>query len=80
MESVGKFILLAGFLMMIGSQFYIAVIAFKRNLIDGLFCIIIPAYILYFAMRQETRQNKVLIIWGAGIVLIILSTFMLTTF
>jgi inner membrane protein involved in colicin E2 resistance len=79
MESIGKICLMVGFLILISAQIYLTLIAFKRKFIDGFLCIVLPAYVCYFALKKETQQNKVLIIWGSGVVLLILSAFMLTT-
>lgn len=78
METVGKFLLFGGFLVAVISQIYIIVLAFRKKIIDGILCFVVPAYILYWAMRQETRQTKVLITWSAGLVAFIVGVALLS--
>jgi hypothetical protein len=78
-EVVGKFLLFGGFLLTIGCQLYIAVLAFRRKFIEGLLCCVVPAYILFWAKREKTRQATVLFMWGLGIVVFIAGVVLLSS-
>ena len=79
MEIIGKVFIFGGFLTAIACQLYIAYLAFQKEFIQGLLCFIIPGYLLAWAgWREETRKPKVLLIWGGGIVLIILGVIILS--
>lgn len=78
METVGKLLLFGGFLVAVICQMYIVVLAFRKKVIDGILCFVVPAYILYWAMRQETRQTKVLLTWSAGLVALIAGVALLS--
>jgi hypothetical protein len=65
-EAAGKLLLFGGFLLAIVCQVYIAVLAFRRKFIEGIFCLIVPAYILFWAKRAQTRKPTVLLLWGLG--------------
>jgi hypothetical protein len=38
----------------------------------GVLCFIVPAYILFWAKRQETRQINALLAWGFGVLMFII--------
>ena len=78
MEVVGKLLLLGGFLLAIICQIVIGILAFKRKFIEGIFCIFVPAYVLFYAMRQETRKPKILALWGGGLVISIIGVILLS--
>ena len=78
METVGKLLLFGGFLTAVICQLYITVLAFRKRVIEGILCFVIPAYILYWALRQETRQKKVLMTWAAGLVALIVGVALLS--
>ena len=79
MEIIGKICIFAGFLTAISCQLYIAYLAFQKEFLQGLLCFIVPGYLLaWAAWREETRQPKVLFIWGGSIVLIILGVIVLS--
>ena len=78
MGTIGKLFLFGGFLLVLICQFYIVVRAFKYKFLSGVFCFIIPAYVLYYAMREETRQTKALIGWGAGLIISIVGVVILS--
>jgi len=65
---MGDVLLFGGMVAALISQLYIAVLAFRRSIIEGVFCFLVPAYILFWAKRQQTRQSKALIIWCLGLV------------
>jgi hypothetical protein len=77
-EVIGKLFLFGGFLLAIICQLYIAVLAFRRKFIDGLLCFVVPAYILFWAKREQTRQPTVLLLWGLGIVAFIAGVILLS--
>jgi len=77
-EAIGKFLLFGGPLVVIICQLYIAVSAFRRKFIQGLLCVIVPAYVLFWAMRGETRQPRALLAWGLGIVAFIVGILLLS--
>jgi hypothetical protein len=77
-ELLGKFLLFGGFLVAIICQLYIAVLAFRRKSIEGLLCFVVPAYILFWAKREQTRQPAVLLIWALGIVVSIAGMILLS--
>lgn len=68
MELAGKLLLFGGLLVAIISQLYIVILAFRRRFIEGLLSLIVPGYILFFARREETRQTRVLLAWGLGVI------------
>ena len=78
MEVVGKLLLFGGLLLAIVCQLYIAVLAFRRKFIEGLLCFVVPAYILFWAKREKTRQPTVLLLWGLGIVAFIAGVILLS--
>lgn len=78
MEAVGMLALFGGLLLAIVVQIRIVVLAFKRNLIQGLCCIFVPAYILFFAMREETRQPRLLLLWAVGLVVFVIGVGLLS--
>lgn len=78
-EALGKILLFGGWLLAMICQVYIAALAFRRSVVQGLFCLIIPAYILYFAMREETRKPKVLFLWGLGLLAFIIGVAVLSS-
>ena len=67
-----------GLLLTVIAQIYISVLAFKKNFRDGLLCLLLPGYILAFAMRKETRLTKLLILWGMSIVVFIIGVVLLS--
>lgn len=71
MEVLGKLMLFGGLFIALTIQVYIIVLAFKRDTVQALRCFLLPGYTLYLAMRQETRQPQILLVWGASIVIII---------
>lgn len=71
MELSGKIIFFAGLLLLVISHFYVVVNAFRYRFVQGFFCLFVPAYIFYFALREETRQAKAIKMYGFGIVLLI---------
>jgi hypothetical protein len=78
MDIIGLVFLYGGGLVAFGAQIYIIVLAFKRKAIEGILCFIIPAYVLYWAMRQKTRKTKVLLTWAGGLVALIIGVAMLS--
>ncbi len=78
MEFIGKILLFGGLIVAIVSQLYIVILAFRRKIIQGLLCLIIPAYVLVFAMREETRHLKVLGMWGLGLIAFIIGVIVLS--
>ena len=62
---------MAGFLGALVAQFIIVATGFRDSLLTGLLCLLIPGYVLFHAMREETRQPKPLGFWACGIALII---------
>lgn len=60
-------LVLGGFLIMLVCQDVVAIRAFRRSVRDGLLCAVVPAYILIYASRGESRQVKPLIGWLAGL-------------
>ena len=78
METMGKLLLFGGFLVALICQMYVVVLAFRKKVIDGILCLVVPAYILYWAMRQDTRQAKVLMAWAAGLVALIIGVVLLS--
>jgi hypothetical protein len=62
---------LVGFLIILVCQDIVAFKAFRRSAREGLFCAMVPGYILFYASREESRQVKPLIGWlvGLGIML-----------
>jgi len=78
MYVIGRLLLFGGFLLAIGVPIYIVVLAFKKSAIEGLLCLIVPAYILYWAMREETKQPRALLTWVGALVSYIVGMAMLT--
>jgi hypothetical protein len=68
---MGDVLLFGGLAIALTAQFYIVVLALRRSLIEGVLCFIVPAYILFWAKRQETRQFNVLLMWGLGVLMFI---------
>ncbi|MBI4252283.1 MAG: hypothetical protein HY618_07465 [Candidatus Tectomicrobia bacterium] len=79
-EMIGKYFLFGGILLAIFVQLYITALAFRYRVLDGLFCLIIPAYILFYARREETRQTQALWVLGVGIVTFLAGTAVLSGF
>ena len=78
MDIIGLVLLYGGGFVAFGTQIYIIVLAFKRKAIEGILCFIVPAYVLYWVMRQETRRTKVLLTWAGGLVALIIGVAMLS--
>ena len=78
MEVMGSLLLLGGFLLSIVSQVLISIKAFKRTFIEGILCILLPGYVIFCARRQETRQLAALVLWGSGIILLIIGVAILS--
>ena len=72
MDILGRLLLFGGLIIAVVAQIYIVVLAFKRSVGEGLLCLIVPAYVLFWAMRQETRQPKLLLAWVSGLVAFIM--------
>jgi hypothetical protein len=68
MDMLGRLLIFGGFILAVAAQIYIVILAFKRSFGEGLLCFIVPAYVLFWAMRQETRQPKFLVAWASGLV------------
>jgi hypothetical protein len=65
-------IVLVGFLVMLICQDIVAVKAFKKSAKEGIFCIMIPGYLLIYGSREETRQVKPLIGWLIGLAILLM--------
>jgi len=74
-EAVGDMnsnLILGGFLIMLICQDIVAIKAIRKNVREGIFCAMIPGYILFYVNREGASQHaKPLIGWliGAGLVL-----------
>ena len=64
---LGNVLLFGGMAVAFISQLYIVVLAFRQSFMQGVLCFIVPAYILLWAKRQETRHVNVLTMWGLGV-------------
>jgi hypothetical protein len=80
MDIMGRFLLFGGFFVAFGFQMYIVVLAFRRRVLEGLLCFIVPAYVLFWAMRAETRRPKALLAWLGGLVAIVIGVVILTDY
>ena len=63
---------LVGFLIMLICQDIVAVKAFKKSVVEGILCLMIPGYLLIYGSREENRQVKPLIGWGIGMALLLM--------
>lgn len=71
MEHAGGYLILFGLLVILTAQFTAFITALKNSLAQGLFCLIIPAYFLFYMRRKKTRMPKTLAAWYSGFVFII---------
>lgn len=78
MELSGKIMLFGGMLLLIISQLYVVAKAFTYKFAQGLFCIFIPAYAFYFALREETRLTRAIKLYSLGIIMLIIGAVMLS--
>ena len=67
---------MAGFAAAFGAQLFIAVRAFRDSPVAGVLSLVIPGYLVLYALREETRQPKAMAYWAAGIVLIIIGVML----
>ncbi len=74
----GKLLFFGGFAIALGIQLYIVVLGFKKSLLHGFGCLIVPGYVLYFALRRDVSQIKAIFFWGAGIFFIIIGAYLLS--
>ena len=79
MEALGMIFLVSGPLLAFICQVYIIALAFRRSKIEGLFCFILPAYVIYFAMRTKTRKPKVLYLGGLALMVFIIGVAVLSS-
>ena len=70
-EILSTALLLIGLMLIVGMQFAIAGIAFKRSAISGLMCIFLPLYVYVFANRS-IKNPWFMRLWYAGIGLLAL--------
>jgi hypothetical protein len=68
-------LVLIGFLIILICQDIVAVRAFRRSAREGLFCVLIPGYAVYYGSRDETRQMNPVIGWLAGFGILLLGFF-----
>ena len=67
MGDMNSNLILGGFLLMLICQDIVAIKAFKKSTREGIFCAMIPGYLLFYASREETRARcKPLIGWLIG--------------
>jgi uncharacterized membrane protein len=78
MDVIGRVLLFGGAFFAFAAQIYIVILAFKRKVIEGILCFIIPGYVLIWALRQETRRPKVLLAWAGGLVALIVGVIILS--
>lgn len=71
MEETGGIVVLLGITMIIIAQFIAFIAAFRNSILQALFCLIIPAYILMYMRREKTRMSRTLAMWYTGFVLIV---------
>jgi hypothetical protein len=80
MDIAGRILLFGGFFVVFAFQMYIVVLAFRRRVLQGFLCLIVPAYIVFWAMRAETRRPKALMAWFGGFLAIIIGVVVLTDY
>jgi len=71
MAKLAQFMILAGLITSFSAQVYILVQAFRYSALDGLLCLVLPGYIIYYARRKRTRQTKPLLVWIGGLLFFI---------
>lgn len=76
MELAGKLIFMGGLAGAAIIQLYIVVAAFRERFIQGLLCLIVPGYILYYALKE--KRARLLAGWAAGIIALIAGAAMLS--
>jgi hypothetical protein len=65
-------LVLGGFLLMLVCQDIVAIKAIKKSTRDGIFCAMIPGYVLFYANREGASQYaKPLIGWLIGLGLLL---------
>jgi len=74
----GKLLFFGGFAIALGIQLYIVVLGFKKSLPHGFCCLIVPGYVLYFALRRDVRQIRAIFFWATGLFFIIIGAFLLS--
>ena len=72
MEHFGAYIVLLGSFIIVTAKFTVFISALKKSVAQGLFCLIIPAFFLYYMRKENTRMPKTLTAWYSGFVTIIL--------
>ena len=76
MGDMNSNLILGGFLLMLICQDIVAIkaIKMKNNVREGIFCAMIPGYILLYANREGASQfSKPIIGWLIGLALILMS-------
>ncbi len=68
MEIIGKMLLFGGLIIVIVSHLYIVMLAFRRKIIQGLLALIIPGYVIIFAIREESQHFNALVILSLGLI------------
>ena len=69
MAEVGRWMLILGLLLALGSQVVLARAAFLDSVGQGMLCIAFPGYVVLWARRND---SKLIWCWLAGIVLFVL--------
>ena len=72
MGDMNSNLVLVGFLIMLVCQDIVAVKAFKKNVTEGILCLMIPGYLLVYGSREENRQVKPLIGWLVGMAILLM--------
>ncbi|MBI2412220.1 MAG: hypothetical protein HYV24_03320 [Deltaproteobacteria bacterium] len=57
-------------------QLYIVVAAFREKIVQGILCLFVPGYILYYALKE--KRARLLAGWVAGIIALIVGAAMLS--
>lgn len=63
-EDLGRALFLAGMGIAAICQLAIVVSAFRTRWLQGVLCLLVPAYILFYARRPETRGSRKLPAWA----------------
>ncbi|MBI5455273.1 MAG: hypothetical protein HY956_11630 [Deltaproteobacteria bacterium] len=77
MELAGKMFFIGGLAGVAVIQLYLVVKAFREKFIQGLLCLFVPGYILYYALKEKGRV-RLLAGWALGTIALIAGAAMLS--
>jgi len=78
MEIIGKILLAGGLSVAVISQTYITTLAFKIRFYSGLSCLLIsPIFAIVSDLRKDNKVRNFLKLWGVGLGMVVLGTFVL---